>query len=113
MVKKPHKIDIHSLIKQINKLKKVTFFSLIIFLLLVPQPLLAIQLESAPSPELTVRFEPPLKGIAEDVFDIYPHIKSNLEKTFGWEMPFRPTVFLIQDKEYFQRLTGNKLIVRK
>ena len=26
-------------------------------------------------------------------------------------MPFRPTVLLIQDKEYFQRLTGNKLIV--
>ena len=92
-------------------LKKVIFISLIIFFSPAPQPLLAIQLEILPGPELMVRFEPPLKGIAEDVFDIYPHIKSNLEKTFGWEMPFRPTVFLIQDKEYFQRLTGNKLIV--
>jgi len=77
----------------------------------MPQPLLAIQLESLPSPELTVRFESTLKGIAEEVLDIYPRIKTNLEKTFGWEMPFRPTALLIQDKEYFQRLAGNKLIV--
>jgi len=84
---------------------------LVIFFLLPPQPLLAIQLESLPSPELTVRFESPLKGIAEDLLDIYPRIKWNLEKTFEWEMPFRPTVLLIQNKEYFQRLTGNKLIV--
>jgi len=82
-----------------------------IFFLPVPQPLLAIQLKSVPRPELTVRFEPPLKGFAEDVVQLYPLIKSNLEKTFGWEMPFRPTVFLIRDKEYFQRLIGNKLIV--
>lgn len=92
-------------------LKKIFFISLVIFFLLTPQPLLAIQLESLPSPGLTVRFESSLKGIAEDLLDIYPSIKSNLEKTFGWKMPFRPTVLLIQDKEYFQRLTGNKLIV--
>ncbi|MEA3438307.1 MAG: peptidase MA family metallohydrolase [Thermodesulfobacteriota bacterium] len=82
-----------------------------IFFLLTPKPLLAIQLEFLSVPELTVRFEPPLEGIAKDVVHIYPLIKSNLEKTFGWEMPFRPAVFLIQDKEYFQRLSGNKLIV--
>ncbi len=58
-----------------------------------------------------VRFEPSLKGVAQDVIDIYPRIKWNLKKTFGWEMPFKPTVFLIQDKEYFQRLTQNKFIV--
>jgi len=92
-------------------LKKALFLSLVIFFLLTPQFLLAIELESLPSPELKVRFEPPLKGIAEDVLDIYPRIKTNLEKTFGWEMPFRPAVFLVQDKEYFPRLTGNKLIV--
>ena len=92
-------------------LKKIFFISSVIFFLLTPQPLLAIQLEFIQGSELMVRFETTLKGIAEDVFDLYPRIKSNLEKTFGWEMPFRPTVFLIQDKEYFQRLTGNKLIV--
>jgi hypothetical protein len=94
----------------IHNLKKVLIY-LILFFPLAPQPLLAIQLKFLSNPELMVRFEPPLKGIAEDVLDIYPHIKSNLEKTFGREMPFRPAVLLIQDKEYFQRLTGNKSIV--
>ncbi|MDY6793477.1 MAG: peptidase MA family metallohydrolase [Thermodesulfobacteriota bacterium] len=93
------------------KLKKILFISLIIFCSPVPQPLFAVQLEFLSIPELVVRFEPPLKGMAEDVVHIYPPIKSNLEKTFGWKMPFRPTVFLIQHKEYFQRLSGNKLIV--
>lgn len=105
MVKKPHKINIHSL------MIKILFISSVILFLLTPQPLLAIQLEFLQGAELMVRFEKPLKGIAEDVLDIYPRIKSNLEKTFSWEMPFRPSVFLIQDKEYFQRLIGNKLIV--
>ncbi len=104
-------VNIYSLIKQIYNLKNVTFLSLALLFLLTPKPLLAIQLEFLSIPELTVRFEPSLKGIAKDVVHIYPRIKSNLEKTFGWEMPFKPTVFLIQDKEYFQRLTGNKLIV--
>ena len=95
----------------IYNLKKVLFIFLIIFFFLAPQTLLAIQLEFLSIPELMVRFEPPLKGIAKEVVHVYPLIKSNLEKTFGWEMPFKPAVFLIQDKEYFQRLTGNKLIV--
>jgi len=106
-----YEVCIYTLMTKTYKLKKALYISLVIFFLLTPQPLLAIQLESVPSPELTVRFEPPLKGIAEDILDIYPRIKSNLEKTLGWEMPFRPTVFLVQDKDYFQRLTGNRLIV--
>lgn len=92
-------------------LKKVLFISLAIFFLLSPQSLLAIELEFFTDPELMVRFEPSLRGMAKDILDIYPRIKSNLEKALGWEMPFSPTVFLIQDKEYFQRLTKNNFIV--
>jgi len=111
-VKKSQKrINISYLTTNIFNLKKVLFISLTIFFFPGQQPLLAIQLKSVTRSELTVRFEPALKGIAEDVLDIYPRIKSNLEKTFGWEMPLRPAVFLIQNKEYFQRFTGNKLIV--
>jgi len=111
IVKRTHKNDIYPLVTKTYNLKKALFLSLVIFFLLTTQPLLAIQLKFLSSSELTVRFEPPLKGIAEDVLHLYPRIKSNLEKTFGWVMPFRPAVLLIQDKEYFQRLTGNKLIV--
>ena len=109
MLKKPHKVGTHTLIKY--SLKKILFISLVILFLPVGQPLLAIQLESYPGSELMVRFEPPLKDIAQDVIDIYPRIKSNLKKTLGWEMPFKPIVFLIQDKVYFKQLTQNKFIV--
>jgi len=94
-----------------NNLKKILLVSSVIFFLQSPQPLLAIQLEYFIDPEVTVRFEPSLKGIAQDVLDMYPRVRSNLKKTLGWEMPFKPTVFLIQDKDYFQRLTNNKFIV--
>ena len=109
MVKKPHKINIQTLTKY--NIKKILFIFLVILFLPATQPLLAIQLEFYPGSELVVRFEPPLKEVAKDVLDMYPRIKSNLKKTLGWEMSFRPTVFLIQDNEYFQRLTQNKHIV--
>ena len=90
------------LMTTIYNLKKIFFISLIVFFSPIPQSLFAVQLEFLSGPELVVRFEPPLKHMAEDVAKIYPPIKSDLEKTFGWKMPFRPTVFLIQHKEYFQ-----------
>ena len=83
----------------------------IVFIILFYRPLLAIQLEFFQSHELTVRFDPPLRGIAEEMVDDYPRVKSNLEKVFGWELPFRPTVFLIQDKEHIRKLSGNPLVV--
>lgn len=109
MAKKPNKSEIHTLIK-LDLKKIVVIFSVILFLSGL-QPLGAIQLENFPDTELTIRFEPSLKGVAQDVLDMYPRVRSNLKKTLGWEMPFKPTVFLIQDNEYFQQLTNNKFIV--
>ncbi len=83
----------------------------IIFIILFSKPLLAIQLEFLQGHELTVRFEPPLKGIAEEIVDDYPRIKTNLEKIFNWEMPFRPTVLLIQDKDHIRTFSENPLVV--
>ena len=109
VVKKPHKSDIHTLTKY--NIKKILFISLVILFLPASQPLLAIELEYFIDPEVTVRFEPPLKGVAKDVLDMYPRVGSDLKKTLGWEMPFKPTVFLIQDNDYFQKMTQNKFIV--
>ncbi|MBT8357225.1 MAG: hypothetical protein HKO79_09760 [Desulfobacterales bacterium] len=109
MAKKPHKSEIHTLIKL--DLKKIVVISLAILFLFGLQPLGAIQLENFPDTELTIRFEPSLKGVAHDVLDMYPQVRLNLKKIFGWEMPSKPTVFLIQDSEYFQQLTNNKFIV--
>jgi hypothetical protein len=92
-------------------LDKILVIGLVFFYICEPQPIGAIQLKYFSHPELAVRFEPSLKIIAEDVLDIYPRITSDLKKTFGWEMPFRPTLVLIQNREYFHKLTQNKLII--
>ena len=102
-------VDIYTLIK--SNLKKILFIFLVFFLPSAVQPLWGIQLEYVPDAELTLRFEPSLKPIAQDVLEIYPRIKSNLKKTLDWEMPFKPTIVLIQDKDYFQKMTQNSLIV--
>ena len=92
-------------------LKKILFIFLVYFFPSATQPLWGIQLEYFPNAELTIRFEPSLKGVAQDVLDMYPRVRTDLKKTLGWEMPFKPTVFLIQDNKYFQQLTQNKHIV--
>ena len=78
---------------------------------LTPLPTAAIELEYLQHPDLTIRYDPSLKTTANDIYRIYPQIKSELESTVGWEMPYRPTLVLIQDKEYFSRVTGNPITV--
>lgn len=58
-----------------------------------------------------VVFDEPLAGAANEVADIYPVIKRELEKTFTWSVNFRPTVLLVRKSQDFQRLTGNDLFV--
>ena len=85
-----------------------------IILLSIPpaaQPVSETQLESLHNPYLTLRFEPSLDGFAKDIARIYPQIKTDLASTFGWEMPYRPTVVLIQDEDYVNRVSGNTITV--
>jgi hypothetical protein len=88
-----------------------TSLAVIIIILLMPRMLLAAQFGVLQHPGIRVQYESPLKGIAEEVVESYPIIKMNLVKTFGWEIAFRPTVVLIQDRQLFQRHAGNAPIV--
>lgn len=84
---------------------------IIIIILLMPQSLFAAQFGVLQHPGLRVQYETPLKGVAEEVVEIYPNIKMNLVKKFGWDIAFRPTVVLIQDRQLFQRHAGTAPIV--
>lgn len=59
----------------------------------------------------TVVFEPPLRGLAEDVLSAYPAVRSDLEGDLGWAVHFHPTIVLIPDKKTFQRITGKSLVI--
>jgi hypothetical protein len=84
---------------------------IIIIILLMPQVLLAAQFSVLQRPGIRVQYESPLKGLAQEVVESYPDIKMSLEKTFGWEIAFRPTVVLIQDRQLFQQQAGTAPIV--
>ncbi len=62
-------------------------------------------------PDVTIRFEPQLQPVAGEVAAIYPRLSAELQQIFGWEMAPRPTVFLIGDRQKFQRWAGNPSII--
>ena len=61
-------------------------------------------------PDSTFRFEMPLAAAANDLADDISVIKSELQALFGWILPQRPTVVLIQTRETFRQLARHPLI---
>jgi hypothetical protein len=61
--------------------------------------------------EVVVVYEAPLSNTAADVVRIYPKLKQELEKFFGWNLDIRPQVVLVENTQSFQQLTRNKLFV--
>jgi hypothetical protein len=61
--------------------------------------------------EVTILFEKRLKTAAQKTENIYPRVKADLKKTLNWELDFKPTIFLTNDRGRFEELTGNSLIV--
>ncbi|MEJ2234786.1 MAG: peptidase MA family metallohydrolase [Syntrophobacterales bacterium] len=61
--------------------------------------------------QLSVLFEKPLRIAAKEIVDMYPTLKTELENTLEWTIAFKPTIVLVNDREKFQEMTGNSLIV--
>jgi hypothetical protein len=61
--------------------------------------------------EVIVSFEDPLEIAAQEVAFLYPGLKQELEKTFGWPVSFVPMVFLISRGQTFQGVAGSDLVV--
>ena len=61
--------------------------------------------------EVLILYEESLRGAAEEVAQMYPAVRKELEKDLVWGVNFRPTVLLIKDRNTFQRLAGSNLIV--
>jgi hypothetical protein len=61
-------------------------------------------------PDLVIRYEAPLERAAENLAAIFPPVAAELTALFGWSLPQRPTVILIQDERLFRRLAGHPLI---
>jgi len=61
--------------------------------------------------ELKILFESPLESAAKEVANLYPFTRVELEKNLGWDLNVKPIVLLIRDRDRFQYIAGNPLIV--
>ncbi len=58
-----------------------------------------------------ILFEHSLEPAAKEVAEIYPGIKSSLERGFGWKLDLKPSVMLIRDSKHFLRMGAHPLTV--
>ncbi|HOP47172.1 MAG TPA: peptidase MA family metallohydrolase [Desulfobacteraceae bacterium] len=89
-------------------MKKIYLILFLVFTIGLKGNLSAEELHFIDNSNLMVYFDPLLESAAMNVIDIYPEIKSDVEITIRWKYDFRPTVFLIKNRNHFFQ---NDLIV--
>lgn len=68
------------------------------------------ELRSLDSQGVVVFFDASLRSGAEDIVELYPAVRRHLEGTLGWSVAFKPTIFLMKDRERFQRVAASSLV---
>jgi hypothetical protein len=91
-------------------IRKVTYL-LCIVVFITYQPLQAGQDGTIQTDQVTLLFDKPLEIAAKDTANIYPKIKSELEKTLKLGVNFRPTVLLTNNRERFLGMAGTRFVV--
>ena len=88
-----------------------TLFLLLILLILSVKSLCAGELSVLKDKDFAVFYDPPLKYSALEIADMYPGIKADLERIFGWKLNLKPSIILIKDRAKFQRMAESPLTV--
>ena len=86
----------------------IILFSLII---LQAGSVVAADLQSIQTGDVTVFYPAPLKSAAREVLNLYPEIKVTVEAVFKWKLNGAPSVLLVKTREHFIKIVGNPLIV--
>lgn len=92
-------------------LQKKCFLAIVISVVILERILFAADVQVLREKEYTILFEPFLDAAVREVADVYPVIKSDLERVFGWKLDLRPSVLLIRHRERFHGLAKNPLTV--
>jgi len=80
-------------------------------LVLFARCLFAEEIHVLETGNVKVLFEPALRPAAQEVIDVYPHIKTELENTIGWNLDLTPSVLLIKDRKFFQKMAESPITV--
>ena len=92
-------------------LQKKCFLAIVISVVILERILFAADIRVLREKEYTILFEPSLDAAVREVADVYPAIKRDLERVFGWKLDLRPSVLLIRHRERFHGLAKNPLTV--
>jgi hypothetical protein len=84
---------------------------ILIFLVFFTHSLFAAEPSVLQADDVTVVFDESLRSVAEEVRDLYPSLKQDLEKMLLWYVDFIPTLVLIKHGQQFQQISGTDLIV--
>ena len=86
-------------------------FLSIIFLLSMVSLVFAVEQAVLDTKELVVVYDAGLEQTAQQALVAYSVIKPELEKSFQWQLDFRPTLVLLDDRKRFRQMAGHELIV--
>ena len=78
---------------------------------ILPAPVYSGQFETLKTNDVAIFYEQPLKGAAQEIAEIYPGVRKELETAVSFKIDFRPAVVLVSDEKAFEQITGNRLIV--
>lgn len=84
---------------------------LMIPIFILPSPVYSGQFETLKTNDVAIFYEQPLKGAAQEIAEIYPGVRKELETAVSFRVDFRPAVVLVSDEKAFEQMTGNRLIV--
>ncbi len=96
------------MLRGLNQIILCINISALIFLL---PPVFALETGMITNNEVIVEYEEPLRAAAEEVVKMYPSVKLELENTFRATIDFKPTIRIMKDRNTFQTVSGNTLVV--
>jgi hypothetical protein len=70
----------------------------------------AADMEEYRGPEITVRYEVPLKDVAIRISTVYKKTRTDIEAKLGWRLRADPVAVLMHNNAAFQEMVGNKLV---
>jgi hypothetical protein len=91
--------------------KSGAILSLLLLIVVSPRAIHGQTTQVLGTKDVVVLFEETLRPGAEEVAEIYPALRDELEEVLEWRLDFRPTVLLVKEEETFQRIAGNRLVV--
>ena len=91
------------------KIKRLLFFAFA--LIIFTKCLYAGEIHSLCNKDVNIFFDPSLRTVAEEVSEMFPLVREELEKIFGWDLNLRPSVLLIKEKNQFMSMSGSPYTV--